>query len=268
MFYLNSSGFADAELNCNQNGGHLASIHDGFTNALLPQEAYKRFHESTETDFWIGATNLMSGNSWNWTDGSPFDFKDWKTGEPQNTTGANCAVQSLNDGFWSAQDCFKPKAYVCKTPLTYYTTTKTYPLTFNCSDGWNYFAPTHSCYGVNRSGYHANWTAAEVYCVNNGAHLPSIHSFAEFRYLMSYLYVPWYNVWTGIFSPDSGKTWMNKDETTVEFLKYANWCTGYPTNTTGERCVLLDNINERDCYSDFDCISRELNTVCKKPLFI
>jgi hypothetical protein len=70
------------------------------------------------------------------------------------------------------------------------------------------------------------------------------------------------------FSPDSGKTWMNKDETTVEFLKYANWCTGYPTNTTGERCVLLDNINERDCYSDFDCISRELNTVCKKPLFI
>uniref|UniRef100_A0A914PT50 C-type lectin domain-containing protein n=1 Tax=Panagrolaimus davidi TaxID=227884 RepID=A0A914PT50_9BILA len=97
MFYLNSSGFADAELNCNQNGGHLASIHDGFTNALLPQEAYKRLHESTETDFWIGATNLMSGNSWNWTDGSLFDFKDWKTGEPQNTTGANCAVQSLND---------------------------------------------------------------------------------------------------------------------------------------------------------------------------
>uniref|UniRef100_A0A914Y4L4 C-type lectin domain-containing protein n=1 Tax=Panagrolaimus superbus TaxID=310955 RepID=A0A914Y4L4_9BILA len=184
-FYANATGFADAELICAQTGGHLASIHDGFANALLAlkkilEEANKHFHESTITDFWIGATNLLGSKAWNWTDGSGIDFTDWKKGEPQNISGSNCAALSISDGYWTAEDCFKSKPFSCST-----STTPTYPLTANCSQGWTYFAPTHSCYGVNAGGPLNSWTVSENYCEKNVSHLPSIHSFAEYQFILS-----------------------------------------------------------------------------------
>uniref|UniRef100_A0A914Q7X5 C-type lectin domain-containing protein n=1 Tax=Panagrolaimus davidi TaxID=227884 RepID=A0A914Q7X5_9BILA len=147
-------------------------------------------HESTISDIWIGATNLLTNGKWNWTDGSGFDFTDWKQKEPQNTTDSNCASMSLTDEYWTSQNCNEQKPFVCQLSSSFYTTTSytttpKYPLTANCSLGWTYFAPTHSCYGVNVGGYIANWTAAETYCQNNGAHLPSFHSYAEYEYLRS-----------------------------------------------------------------------------------
>uniref|UniRef100_A0AC35G879 C-type lectin domain-containing protein n=1 Tax=Panagrolaimus sp. PS1159 TaxID=55785 RepID=A0AC35G879_9BILA len=149
-FFENSTGFADAELYCEQSGGYLASIHDGFLNDLLSQEGGKRFNKSTESDFWIGATNLMKPPTWNWTDGSIFDFTDWRKGEPQNISGANCAALSAIDGLWAVQDCFLKKSFVCSSPNIIAATTTPSPITYpnyvNCSEGYVYFPPTHSCY--------------------------------------------------------------------------------------------------------------------------
>ena len=124
---------------------------------------------------------MESSSVWSWTDGTPFDFSDWKHGEPQNLTGHNCAAQSLSDGTWSAQDCFNPNGFVCET-----SPTPTYPPFVNCSHGWIYFGPTHSCYG-GLFGYNtkADWKTAENLCQNQQAHLPSIHTFEELQFLGS-----------------------------------------------------------------------------------
>uniref|UniRef100_A0A914P017 C-type lectin domain-containing protein n=1 Tax=Panagrolaimus davidi TaxID=227884 RepID=A0A914P017_9BILA len=174
----------------------------------------------------------MKPPTWNWTDGTAFDFTDWKKGEPQNTSGNNCVVLSMTDGYWSAQDCFKQKPFVCKIPST-----PNYPLNHNCSDGWFYFAATHSCYGANAFAFRSNWTAAEKYCKDSGAVLPSIHSYAEFQLITSYVYAYWLGVWTSVFSVDGGQSWKTSDSSTADFLNYGNWCDNNPTKIAGERCV-------------------------------
>uniref|UniRef100_A0A914Q5W2 C-type lectin domain-containing protein n=1 Tax=Panagrolaimus davidi TaxID=227884 RepID=A0A914Q5W2_9BILA len=146
-------------------------------------------HESTMSDLWIGATKLLSNGNWNWTDGADFNYKDWKLKEPQNATDLNCASMSLDDDYWASKNCNELKPYVCQILAS--TPAPTYPPIANCSHGWSYFAPTHSCYGVNENGYIANWTAAETYCQNNDAHLSSIHSYYELQYLTSYYFVAW-----------------------------------------------------------------------------
>uniref|UniRef100_A0AC35FYX8 C-type lectin domain-containing protein n=1 Tax=Panagrolaimus sp. PS1159 TaxID=55785 RepID=A0AC35FYX8_9BILA len=232
-FYDNLTGFADAELKCEKAGGHLASIHDGLANALLAQEGIKALHTSTETDFWIGATNLMKPPTWNWTDGSTFDFTDWKKGEPQNTSGNNCAVLSMTDGYWSAQDCFMQKPFVCKVPST-----PNYPLNYNCSAGWFYFAQTHSCYGANAFAFRSNWTAAEKYCKDSGAILPSIHSYAEFQLILSYVYAYWLGVWTSsTHCRPIGDAWVGAQVGTIIFENELKNC---PFEITENEIIFLE----------------------------
>uniref|UniRef100_A0A914PEW5 C-type lectin domain-containing protein n=1 Tax=Panagrolaimus davidi TaxID=227884 RepID=A0A914PEW5_9BILA len=249
-------------MNCNQIGGHLASVHDGFANALMAQEATNHFHESTVTDFWIGATNLFGQQrQWNWTDGTILDFNEWKKGEPENATGLECAALSTTDGYWTSQGCFKPKPFVCATSLI-----PAYPTNVNCSIGWTYFPPTHSCYGTNFGGFVGGWTAAENYCENFNSHLPSIHSIAEFQFLSSYVFASQYDFWTGIFSSDSGRTWRSSDESETDFLKYGSWCSGHPLNQTGERCVYIGRVTPISCYIDNVCDSYTYHTLCKKSI--
>ena len=86
---------------------------------------------------------------------------------------------TIKDGTWAAQDCFKVKPFVCEpfpTPP---------PATYDCGDGWVYYQPTHSCYGLNNpSGFVAlDWASAEKYCENEGGHLASVHSDGELHLL-------------------------------------------------------------------------------------
>uniref|UniRef100_A0AC34GRC0 C-type lectin domain-containing protein n=1 Tax=Panagrolaimus sp. ES5 TaxID=591445 RepID=A0AC34GRC0_9BILA len=109
----NEQGFAKAETQCQRyHGEHLAAIHDSFVNTVISQKASKYF-DGGITDFWLGGNNLNSENTWAWTDGSIFDFSDWARGQPSNRTGHNCVSLSMNNGYWSSQDCSKFKPYVC-----------------------------------------------------------------------------------------------------------------------------------------------------------
>uniref|UniRef100_A0AC35G9S5 C-type lectin domain-containing protein n=1 Tax=Panagrolaimus sp. PS1159 TaxID=55785 RepID=A0AC35G9S5_9BILA len=109
------SAFIIAEEMCNNLGGHLSSIHDGFTNNFIAQNAAYYFHGSTTVDLWIGGSDMISLGNWSWTDGSPFIFTEWNHGK--NATGEDCLAQSFNDGRWNAVDCFKAKPYACTVPL-------------------------------------------------------------------------------------------------------------------------------------------------------
>ena len=59
--------------------------------------------------------------------------------------------------------------------------TATNPHEYKCPFLWLYFEPTHSCY-FHSFGY--NWSHAEQWCVNESAHLTSLHSQEEARFLV------------------------------------------------------------------------------------
>lgn len=92
--------FAPAEQACvDQYGGHLASIHsqaeDDFISGLVDP------NDAGGITAWIGGFaaggfTAGPGGTYDWTDGSPWDYQNWRltTGEP-NATGAPAGVQ-----FW------------------------------------------------------------------------------------------------------------------------------------------------------------------------
>uniref|UniRef100_A0AC34F046 C-type lectin domain-containing protein n=1 Tax=Panagrolaimus sp. ES5 TaxID=591445 RepID=A0AC34F046_9BILA len=236
FFHLNSSGFAAAEATCVQNNnGHLCSIHDGFTNSLLAQEADIYFHESTVTDFWIGLTNLMPGGNWTWTDGTKFDFSAWDSSEPKNATGNNCVTLSLSNGLWKADDCFKLKPFVCKIDKSFYEpSTTSYPVYANCTYPFTYFEPTHSCYGVGNWTDPLNWTQGEQYCLGYNGHLTSIHSYQEQDFLRALHYMLQQPIWTGAISYDGGIKWEWSDGTIWDYNPWSSDSPSLNTSACGE----------------------------------
>uniref|UniRef100_A0AC34G0R0 C-type lectin domain-containing protein n=1 Tax=Panagrolaimus sp. ES5 TaxID=591445 RepID=A0AC34G0R0_9BILA len=108
--------FSKSEATCVQNGGHLVSIHNGFTNVFVIQEAKKYMKDAT--DFWIGATKNNNAKTWQWTDGSTFDFDEWKYGRPDNSSLTDCSILPVSDGYWIAQSGLEKKPFVCATGST------------------------------------------------------------------------------------------------------------------------------------------------------
>uniref|UniRef100_A0AC34FQ79 C-type lectin domain-containing protein n=1 Tax=Panagrolaimus sp. ES5 TaxID=591445 RepID=A0AC34FQ79_9BILA len=257
IFETNSMNFVDAEVACNKLNGHLASIHDGFTNSILTGQSGKHFHESTEANFWIGLNSFSSSRKWSWTDNSNFDFKEWASSEPKNFT-QSCGTVTIQNGLWTSDDCLKAKPFVCEVSAN-----PIYPVYENCSIGWMYFEPTVSCYG--RNGYgnngafgniYRNWTEAEKFCQSQNAHLVSIHSYDELKFVSTLITYGPNLFWTGLYSNDAEKTWKWSDGTPVNFL---SWGSGRPKRNESS-CV--DFWAEK--FYDEPCNFNQL-ILCKKP---
>uniref|UniRef100_A0AC35F9P4 C-type lectin domain-containing protein n=1 Tax=Panagrolaimus sp. PS1159 TaxID=55785 RepID=A0AC35F9P4_9BILA len=288
-----------AEIFCQKNSGNLVSIHDAFTNVIVAQNASAYFHQLP--DFWIGANSLTTKNVWKWTDGSSFDFNDWGKSEPKNTSDSMCASVSMNDGYWSAENCFTYKPFVCeilnadtitttmkttektlsstkkkttKTTTTSVRTTSTvtnatsspppFPVFQNCSSGWTYFAPTNSFYCGNYSSF-LTWNESEKYCKSIGGHLTSVHSDLEKRLIWAYfIYLGCYNKqpWIGLYSADVGKTYQWTDGSNLDYQK---WVDGSP-NIYGGACVILSSYScgvDTEGFYNWGC-SELRGIICKK----
>uniref|UniRef100_A0A914ZGY6 C-type lectin domain-containing protein n=1 Tax=Panagrolaimus superbus TaxID=310955 RepID=A0A914ZGY6_9BILA len=181
-------------------GGHLASIHDGFTNALLTGHSVNIFQGAK--DYWIGLSNINTPKKLSWMDGTKLDFVDWDKNQPGKISGIRCTSAELKTGLWKTDSCFLQKSYVCGVPkaaggsttmppMTRTTTRRTSPTTTGsgagCSGNFTYFAPTNACYGVfNTYDPDAtSWNASEALCQSINGHLASIHSADEFTFIMS-----------------------------------------------------------------------------------
>uniref|UniRef100_A0A914NYH4 C-type lectin domain-containing protein n=1 Tax=Panagrolaimus davidi TaxID=227884 RepID=A0A914NYH4_9BILA len=269
-FVKNETGFATAEIACNNLDAHLVSIHDAFVNVILGEEAVNYFHGSTETNFWIGADNLQSHGTWTWTDGTPFDFNDWNKGEPQNVSGFGCAALSMVDGTWSAQDCFKSKPYVCLLSPTNSTTittttvsTATTPLIKtttthipSCPQGWSFYNFTGFCYSV---FHNQNEIGAEQVCKREGGHLASIHSQKENDFIGNLPFQAGH-IWIGLYTIDQNANWLWTDETLFD---YSNWKSGEPNSPGIENCVEMDG-SYPYTFNNVVCGKVYTNFVCKK----
>uniref|UniRef100_A0A914RE91 C-type lectin domain-containing protein n=1 Tax=Panagrolaimus davidi TaxID=227884 RepID=A0A914RE91_9BILA len=248
FFQNDKLAFVKAEEACNSLGGHLVSIHDGFTNAFVAQTAALQFHDSTVTDFWLGGTDMITGN-WTWMDGTNFTFS--QLSQTKNLTGQDCLVQAISGGKWNAQDCFKEKPYVCAISAT-----PTNPPFVDCGYLWVYFELTGYCYGGS-PGYLLNtWQDAETYCQQKGGHLASVHSAQEMAFLHTLVDMKWSWYWIGMYSVDRENTWQWTDGTKVDYI---NWQTRHPTwNTTS--CVVADNT-----FIDSACTAKYQPMCKRKP---
>jgi hypothetical protein len=82
----------EAKLRCEDMGGYLACIETAGEQAFLAEQAEGRY-------MWLGGTD--EGGSWEWINGSPWDYTSWAGGQPNNALGIEDYLEMFTGGNWN-----------------------------------------------------------------------------------------------------------------------------------------------------------------------
>ena len=112
-FVTTAKSKTDAEEDCIVKGAHLASIHSNNEKNFLVQLTHRK-------NVWVGGER--KGASFQWLDGTEFDYENWDRGQPDNYDPwgniPNCISlpQEIygKPGKWHDAHCGHSLTYVCK----------------------------------------------------------------------------------------------------------------------------------------------------------
>ncbi|ELT99821.1 hypothetical protein CAPTEDRAFT_68129, partial [Capitella teleta] len=107
--------FDAAEGACQALGGHLASIHSNSEENAINK--YLK-HNGNPKDVLIGGTDRSSEGNWQWSDGTAFDYENWKDGEPNGKPGDGDALMTVKKGgsgnrVWRDRSTDAAAAFLC-----------------------------------------------------------------------------------------------------------------------------------------------------------
>ncbi len=98
--------WSDALAYCRANHHDLASIHSSSENAAVAALC--------SSDCWIGGSDAAQEGTWTWSDGSAWDYQNWRSGQPDNLYGAQDSLQMYPDGSWD-DTTGEYQPFVCST---------------------------------------------------------------------------------------------------------------------------------------------------------
>ncbi|UMM24387.1 hypothetical protein L5515_004649 [Caenorhabditis briggsae] len=234
QFYSSAVNYATAESVCSTLNGHMVSVHNMNENTYLAQQASQLIYKNGPV--WLGAKTMSSivtdPTSWKWEDGSPFDFQNYKIGQPSSLGTSACMQFFANDGQWLTATCTDSSPFICASDPPLSSTTACPPSQVRCPHGYVWFAATNYCYKTVIE--QASFYGADNACQRDGARLASIHSAFENDFLASISntgikvdYTKNLNIWIGLYYSDGYWKWI--DGTPAD---YANWASREPNNVT------------------------------------
>ncbi len=98
----------------------MISIHSAEENKFAKDLANRE--KTKNLTVWIGAKRNNSLDYFEWTNGQAFNYSNWRSGQPTNSTDPESHVTIDNDGTWKALG--KPNAlcytqpYMCESDLS------------------------------------------------------------------------------------------------------------------------------------------------------
>ncbi|XP_023932856.1 C-type mannose receptor 2-like [Lingula anatina] len=242
QFNTNTLSWSEALLQCQHNGGELASV------PSLEEQQYIAGRAHTIPDmryFWLGASALGEEDGWIWSDGNPFAFLNWGADMIESRSNARCMEMDALSGSWLKEECQNRRGYVCKkkgnvskaTPIPVNTTTTpTTPGYPSCSGDWARFG--RHCYKIFDD--QRTWTSAKDTCRRQGGDLVSILNEDENNFVSGFAggsHVNPVEVWTGLNDRRIVNQFEWTDDSAVTFTC---WQSREPNNHLGkELCVSL-----------------------------
>ncbi|XP_053552885.1 regenerating islet-derived protein 4 [Bombina bombina] len=114
-YFRYAATWSEAEFECVSygHGAHLASILDSSEASIIASHiaAYP-----VTGDIWIGIHDPEQNRRWKWNDGSMYNFRNWKSGEPNNNGAEFCGELTKETKFlqWNDTPCSVLNNFVCK----------------------------------------------------------------------------------------------------------------------------------------------------------
>uniref|UniRef100_A0A3Q3GCS2 Galactose-specific lectin nattectin-like n=1 Tax=Labrus bergylta TaxID=56723 RepID=A0A3Q3GCS2_9LABR len=116
LYVSKAMTWANAEINCQAQGGNLASVHSLSEYAFIQGLIHGITHRYPQT--WLGGSDAQEG-VWLWTDGSRFNSLNWWGGWTDNNLNQQHCLQ-MNWGERKTFDdvqCWYNLGFVCAKPI-------------------------------------------------------------------------------------------------------------------------------------------------------
>ncbi|XP_026888044.2 macrophage mannose receptor 1-like isoform X2 [Electrophorus electricus] len=249
----NKKTWIEARDFCRAIGGDLASLHSESESNSLP----------IWNTAWIGFSSLDANTGFLWTDGTPSDYENWNSGEPNNyNNNEHCVEVILQHGCeWNDRDCDAYNDWICQISLG--TTPKPPPTNvpqaeFNITaDGWIEFSGYQ--YFINKNAL--SMEDARDFCKKNHSDLIVITGQTERKF-----------IWKQISRSSDKLYYIGM---TVALDKSFSWVDGSPVVFTAwnknepnfanndENCVAM--YTDMGFWNDINC-GIPLPSICKRSI--
>uniref|UniRef100_A0A914WPQ2 Fibrinogen C-terminal domain-containing protein n=1 Tax=Plectus sambesii TaxID=2011161 RepID=A0A914WPQ2_9BILA len=130
----------DADVFCKNSAtnAYLTSITSAFENANVNAEASAY---ANCTQFWIGGNDINQKGKFAWTDGQPFAYVSWASGQP-NANDQCVSSDARVSGQWKTESCSRTNCFICASYAAPPTTTLPPPTSpsgmSDCYDWYRY----------------------------------------------------------------------------------------------------------------------------------
>jgi hypothetical protein len=117
--YYNNLNWADARFVCRFNALDLATISSDAQAADLNiafKSFYDGYNQGYSLGFWTGGSDADKEGAWTWSDGTPFVYTRWGTGENVAGDSEDCLVARNINGTWADDACSSSRPFMCSPP--------------------------------------------------------------------------------------------------------------------------------------------------------